>query len=170
MSGVGKEASLAGAGGNLSLVGLFLQADWVVKTVLLLLTAASMWVWAVVFKKSVSLRRANRVATISKDRFWSGRSLDELFRQEGERPTHLMAAVFGAETSEWQRTDHRRGQKPPEHGHSDGKGRCHSCVTRDGSSGTLDGVLGIRRLHRSVCGAIRHSMRHHALIFSYSRQ
>jgi len=104
VNGAGEATSLANSSGDLSLVGLFLQADWVVKAVLLLLAAASVWVWAIVFEKTVSLRRANRIATVFEDRFWSGRSLDELYRQEGERPTHPMAAVFGAGMSEWERS------------------------------------------------------------------
>lgn len=51
MTGISDVASLATAGGDISLVGLFLQADWVVKTVLLLLAAASVWVWAIIFEK-----------------------------------------------------------------------------------------------------------------------
>ena len=51
------------AGGDLSLLGLFLQADLVVKTVMLLLLAASVWVWAIVFEKTATLRRVNRAAT-----------------------------------------------------------------------------------------------------------
>jgi len=104
MNGIVEASSLAATGSDLSLVGLFLQADWIVKTVLLLLAAASVWVWAIVFEKTISLRRANRVATVFEDRFWSGRSLDELYRQEGQRPTHPMAAVFGAGLSEWERS------------------------------------------------------------------
>ena len=104
MNGAMEATGLASTGGDLSLVGLFLQADWVVKSVLLLLIAASIGVWAIVFDKSVSLRRANCVATAFEDRFWSGGSLDELYSQEGERPKHPMAAVFGAGMSEWQRS------------------------------------------------------------------
>ena len=50
------------AGHDFSFLGLFLQADWIVKIVMLLLLAASVWVWAIVFEKVVSLRRANRAA------------------------------------------------------------------------------------------------------------
>ena len=96
--------NLASAGGDLSLIGLFLQADWIVKSVMLMLVAASVWVWAIVFEKSISLRRANSAAGVFEDRFWSGGSLDELYQQEGERPTHPMAAVFGAAMGEWQRS------------------------------------------------------------------
>ncbi|MFC4170237.1 protein TolQ [Teichococcus aestuarii] len=89
---------------DLSLWGLFLQADWVVKTVMLGLLLASVWVWAVVFEKVTSLRRVNRAADAFEDRFWSGGSLEALHQAEGERPTHPIAAVFGAAMREWERS------------------------------------------------------------------
>jgi biopolymer transport protein TolQ len=97
-------ANLATAGANLSLWGLFVQADIVVKFVMLLLLAASVWVWAIVFEKWMSLRRVNRAADQFEDRFWSGGSLEDLFEQEGVKPTHPMAAVFGAAMAEWRRS------------------------------------------------------------------
>jgi biopolymer transport protein TolQ len=89
---------------DLSLWSLFLQADWVVKAVMLGLILASVWVWAVVFEKATTLRRANRAADVFEDRFWSGGSLESLYQQEGERPTHPIAAVFGAAMREWERS------------------------------------------------------------------
>jgi biopolymer transport protein TolQ len=88
----------------LSLWGLFLEADIVVKLVMLGLLAASIWVWAVVFEKWSSLRKVNRAADGFEDRFWSGGSLDELFDQEGTHPSHPMAGVFAAAMGEWRRT------------------------------------------------------------------
>jgi len=79
-------ANLAASGSDLSLLGLFLSADWVVKIVMLLLIAASVWVWAIVFEKTISLRRANKAADKFEDKFWSGGSLDELYDSEGSRP------------------------------------------------------------------------------------
>ena len=92
---------------DLSLWGLFMQADWVVKAVMLGLLLASVWVWAVVFEKVTSLRRVNRAADAFEDRFWSGGSLEALYQQEGERPTHPIAAVFGAAMREWERSSTR---------------------------------------------------------------
>ncbi len=94
----------AGSGGDLSLLNLFLQASIVVKFVMLLLVAASIWVWAIVFEKATILRRANRQADTFEDRFWSGGSLDDLYEAEGAKPTHPMAAVFGAAMGEWRRS------------------------------------------------------------------
>jgi len=91
-------------GGDLSLWGLFLEADILVKIVMIGLLAASVWVWAVVFEKWSSLRKVNKEADGFEDRFWSGGSLEELYDQEGARPGHPMAAVFGAAMGEWRRT------------------------------------------------------------------
>ncbi len=97
-------ANLGPAAGDLSILTLFLQADIVVKIVMVMLLLASVWVWAIVFEKFTSLRRAKRAADAFEDRFWSGGSLDELYDQDGAKPEHPMAAVFGAAMSEWRRS------------------------------------------------------------------
>ncbi len=89
---------------DLSLWNLFLQADIVVKLVMLILLLASVWVWAIIIEKSISLRRVNREANSFEDEFWSGGSLEDLFEREGADPTNPIAAVFGAAMSEWRRT------------------------------------------------------------------
>ncbi|MBV9736161.1 MAG: protein TolQ [Acidisphaera sp.] len=91
-------------GGDLSVLGLFLEADIVVKLVMLGLLAASVWVWAIIFEKWSALRRANREANAFEDRFWAGGSLDELYEAEGAKPRSPIAAVFGAAMGEWRRT------------------------------------------------------------------
>jgi biopolymer transport protein TolQ len=96
--------ALGQAAHDLSLWGLFLQADWVVKGVMLGLLVASIWVWAIVFDKVTSIRRANRAADAFEDRFWSGGSLDDLYAKEGEEPSHPLAAVFGSAMREWRRS------------------------------------------------------------------
>ncbi len=95
---------MAAPDANLSLLNLFLQADIVVKLVMILLLLASIWVWSIVIEKAVSLRRVNREANRFEDEFWSGGSLDTLYEREGADPVHPMAAVFGAAMSEWKRT------------------------------------------------------------------
>ncbi len=97
-------ANLAAAGSDLSIWGLFLQADILVKLVIIGLLFASIWVWAVVFEKWSTLRNVRREADAFEDKFWSGGSLEDLFDQEGTRPAHPMAAVFGAAMGEWRRT------------------------------------------------------------------
>jgi len=97
-------ANLGAVAADMTLWGLFMQADIVVKLVMLMLIVASVWVWAIVFEKVMTLRKANRAADAFEDRFWSGGSLDTLFDDEGEEPSHPMAAVFGAAMAEWRRS------------------------------------------------------------------
>ena len=97
-------ANLAATGGDLTIWSLFIQADIVVKLVMIALLLASVWVWAIVFEKVTSLRRVNRAADGFEDRFWSGGSLDELYEADGAKPAHPMAAVFGAAMTEWRRS------------------------------------------------------------------
>ena len=101
--------NLGTANGDLSLWGLFMQADWIVKSVMLGLLGASVWVWAVVFEKWSTLRKVNRDADAFEDRFWSGGSLDDLFDREGTNPNHPMASVFGAAMGEWRRSNRVAG-------------------------------------------------------------
>ena len=96
--------NIGAVAGDLSIWSLFVQADIVVKLVMLLLVVASVWVWAIVFEKVTSVRRVNRAADGFEDRFWSGGSLDELFEEVGSKPEHPMAAVFAAAMGEWRRS------------------------------------------------------------------
>ena len=96
--------NLGAAGGDLSLWGLFMQADIVVKIVMLALLGASVWVWAIVIEKFLTIRRTTRDADRFEDRFWSGGSLDELYEEVGARPNSPITTVFGAGMGEWRRS------------------------------------------------------------------
>src|SRR5919206_651443 len=89
---------------DLSILGLFLQADIIVKVVMLLLLIASFWSWAVIFDKVMRLRRLRRDAQSFEESFWSGGSLDDLFDRVGNRPTDPMSAIFAAAMREWRRS------------------------------------------------------------------
>ncbi|HET8726937.1 MAG TPA: protein TolQ [Alphaproteobacteria bacterium] len=86
---------------DLSLWGLFLQADIVVKFVMLLLLAASIWCWAIIFEKSMRLRRMKRDVEGFEETFWSGGSLEDLYDRVGSNPPDPAAAIFSAGMKEW---------------------------------------------------------------------
>src|SRR5580692_12359160 len=81
---------------TLSILDLIGQSDIIVKLVLLLLLAASFWSWAVIFDKTLRLRRLRQSATSFEETFWSGGSLDDLYDRVGTRPIDPMSAVFAA--------------------------------------------------------------------------
>lgn len=52
--------------GDLSIWGLFMQADMVVKLVMLILIVASVWSWAIIFEKRKTLKNFITAPMISK--------------------------------------------------------------------------------------------------------
>ena len=66
-------------GQDLSVISLFLQADTIVKLVMVLLLLASFWTWAIIFDKALRLRRLRNQAKQFEEAFWSGGSLEVLF-------------------------------------------------------------------------------------------
>ncbi len=86
---------------DLTLFGLIMAADVVVKAVMLLLVLASVWSWAIIFEKVVRLRRARANADAFEEQFWSGGSLEDLYDQVGQNPRESLAAVFAGAMREW---------------------------------------------------------------------
>ena len=89
---------------DMSLFGLFWQAHFVVKLVMLGLLAASVWCWAIIIDKTLLYARTKRAMDKFEDVFWSGQSLEELFRSLQSREPTGLAAVFVAAMREWKRS------------------------------------------------------------------
>ncbi|HSK41961.1 MAG TPA: protein TolQ [Arenibaculum sp.] len=92
---------------DMSIWGLFMAADWVVKAVMLGLFAASIWCWAIIFDKAIRLRRLNSQAETFEESFWSGGSLESLYERIGKRPGDPMSAAFAAGMREWRHATDR---------------------------------------------------------------
>jgi biopolymer transport protein TolQ len=89
---------------DLSIWALFLQAHWMVKSVTVGLIFCSIWVWAIAVDKSILYARTSRAMDRFEQTFWSGQSLEELYRTIASRPNHSMAALFVAAMREWKRS------------------------------------------------------------------
>ena len=89
---------------DVSLIALFLQAHWVVKAVMLGLLACSVWVWAIAIDKIFLYSRTKRAMDRFEQAFWSGQSIEELYRSLSAKPTQSMAACFVAAMREWKRS------------------------------------------------------------------
>jgi len=98
------QQGLAAASGDLSLWGLFAQASFIVKFVMLGLLAASIWCWAIVVDKTLLYSRTRRQMDRFEKVFWSGQSLEELYRSLAQRPNTSMPALFVAAMREWKRS------------------------------------------------------------------
>jgi biopolymer transport protein TolQ len=92
------------ASSDLSIFTLFWQAHWIVKSVMIGLMACSVWVWAIAVDKLILYARTARAMDGFEQTFWSGQSLEELYRMVSARPNHSMAALFVAAMREWKRS------------------------------------------------------------------
>jgi biopolymer transport protein TolQ len=98
------QSALPLASADVSILSLFLQAHWVVKSVMIGLLICSIWVWAIAIDKTLLYTRTRRAMDRFEQAFWSGQSLEELYRSLSSRPTHSMAALFIAAMREWKRS------------------------------------------------------------------
>ncbi len=103
---------MAAATHDVSLWGLFMQAGLIVKLVMIGLLAASVWTWAIVIDKYLSYARARRQFDQFEQVFWSGQSLEELYRTLAERSNTGLAAIFVAAMREWKKSFERGARSP----------------------------------------------------------
>jgi biopolymer transport protein TolQ len=101
------------ADGDFSFLSLFLQAHIVVQLVIVGLMMASVWSWAIIFDKLLLFGRTRRRINQFEKVFWSGQSLEELYRSVSNRPASGAAALFVAAMREWKRS--HEGEKPALH-------------------------------------------------------
>ena len=103
---------LAETGVQLSIWALFVQAGWVVKLVMIGLLGASIWTWAIVVDKLIAYARMRSSLNRFEQTFWSGQSLEELYKALSERKTSGMGSIFVAAMREWKKS-FEKGAKSP---------------------------------------------------------
>ena len=81
---------------DFSIFSLFLQADIVVKIVILILLFSSMWSWTIIFSKYTNLKSILMETEDFEEKFYSSETLSKLSKRIGGQPTHPMEAVFFA--------------------------------------------------------------------------
>lgn len=97
---------------DFSMIGMFLQADWIVKSVMLLLLFASFWCWAIIFEKWFLFRNIKAKAQRFEQEFWSSEALDKFYEKTKKRANHPMAIIFVAAMEEWFRSKNTHSQNP----------------------------------------------------------
>ena len=92
---------------DFSVIGLFMQADIVVKVIMIGLLVWSIWSLAIMFEKWIRLRTLNSRAEKFEDAFWSGGSLDTLYERVAKKVRDPMVATFVAGMREWKLASER---------------------------------------------------------------
>lgn len=93
---------------DFSLWALFIRADIVVKLVMLGLILASVLSWSIIIEKTLSYRRVRHQADEFEALFWSGDSLQNIYRQLASGEGSPSVRVFNAAMREWVRQDGNR--------------------------------------------------------------
>ena len=87
---------VVGLGGStdFSLIQLFLRADFVVKSVIIILIAASVYSWALIFEKYKLFKRIDKTTTIFEDKFWKSRSAENFYNNFANREKDPVGNIF----------------------------------------------------------------------------
>jgi biopolymer transport protein TolQ len=90
-------------GGSMSPIALFMQADIVVKAVMIGLILASIWTWAIIFGHAIRIGRIRRGNQGFEREFWKAEDIDSFYEARG-REALPSAKVFAAGIAEWRRS------------------------------------------------------------------
>ncbi len=84
------------ASSNFSFFSLFWKADFVVKFVIIILIASSIYSWAIIIEKYKLFKKINSSSSFFEDQFWSSKSADSLYKKLEGYNEDPMTNVFKA--------------------------------------------------------------------------
>ena len=90
-------------GVSFSPVKLFMDADWVVKGVIIGLALASIWSWSIIVSFTLKISKINSSTEKFERDFWQSDDIDGFFGKHGKNDLPV-AKVFAAGVAEWRRS------------------------------------------------------------------
>ena len=79
---------------DFAITSLFLRADFIVKSVIIILVASSVYSWAIIFDKFMMFRRINKDSQEFEDRFWKSKSAEAFYNSLPNTLDNPMAQLF----------------------------------------------------------------------------
>ena len=79
---------------DFSIISLFLRADIIVKSVIIILIASSVYSWAIIFDKIRVFRKINKSAEEFEDKFWKSKSAETFYNNLPASVDDPMAQLF----------------------------------------------------------------------------
>ena len=95
-------AQVVGLGGStdFSLLQLFIRADFIVKSVIIILIAASVYSWALIFEKYKLFKRIDKSTSSFEEKFWKSRSAESFYNSYTNRDKDPVANIFQSAMTE----------------------------------------------------------------------
>ena len=91
---IASQAVGLGANTDFSLMSLFLRADIIVKSVMIILIVCSIYSWAVIIEKIRLFRRINKSSEEFEEKFWNSKSAETFYNNLPSNIEDPMALVF----------------------------------------------------------------------------
>ena len=101
------DISLATEAATLSPLALFIEADIIVKAVMIGLLVASVWTWLIIVSFFLRLRGIDRRSEAFEQEFWRSPDIDAFHKQHGATALPV-SRVMAAGVGEWRRSTKRR--------------------------------------------------------------
>ena len=79
---------------DFSIIGLFFRADIIVKSVIIILIASSVYSWAIIFEKIMMFRKINKSAEEFEEKFWKSKSAETFYNSLPATIDDPMAKLF----------------------------------------------------------------------------
>ena len=95
---------------DFSMISLFLRADLVVKSVIVILIASSIWSWTIILSKLVKYKRLKQLENEFDEIFWSGNSFDDLYETFNHNQNDPKSIIFCSAMDEWKKSKRSRTQ------------------------------------------------------------
>ena len=97
---------VVGLGGStdFSLIQLFLSADFIVKGVIIILIAASVYSWALIFDKYKLFKKIEKSTNSFEEKFWKSRSAESFYNSFNNREKDPIGNIFQLAMTELIRT------------------------------------------------------------------
>jgi biopolymer transport protein TolQ len=79
---------------DFSIINLFIRADIIIKTVIIILIVSSIYSWAIIFEKIKMFRRINKSTEEFENKFWKSKSAESFYNSLPNNVNDPMADVF----------------------------------------------------------------------------
>jgi len=87
---------IVGLGGStdFSIIQLFLRADFVVKSVIIILIAASIYSWALIFEKQRLFKKIEKSTSNFEEKFWKSKSAENFYNNLSNKDKDPLTNIF----------------------------------------------------------------------------
>jgi len=79
---------------DFSIISLFFRADIIVKSVIIILIASSIYSWAIIFEKIKMFKKINKTTEEFENKFWKSKSAENFYNNLPAKLEDPMASVF----------------------------------------------------------------------------